>query len=142
MFVPRLSISESTTWTLTFGRGLEAHRKAGCEGLGIWKFKLAAGRESSAMERLQRGGLIASLCLPGVPYLLPTPHFLDPKDQKSASRRHRHLFAVWPASKPTACICARGPSRASMNFLRGSWRDSLGIATDVAGKAGVTLASE
>lgn len=72
----RLSISQITTVTQSFGDDLDAYRAAGADGIGIWEMKLA----DDSLERFRASGLGAAAAVPAVPSILPLPLMEGPQD--------------------------------------------------------------
>ncbi len=59
---PKFSVSEVTTYHLTFQEDLAVYREAGAGGVGIWEFKLPEGRDGESLDQLRASGLQATLC--------------------------------------------------------------------------------
>jgi sugar phosphate isomerase/epimerase len=72
----RVSISEITTATQSFGEDLEAYRAGGADGIGIWEMKL----EDDSLERFRQSGLEAATAVPTVPSILPLPLMEGPPE--------------------------------------------------------------
>ena len=55
--MPKLSISACTTWHSGFEETFRLYRAAGIDGIGIWEFKLPAGRDVESAALLRQSGL-------------------------------------------------------------------------------------
>jgi sugar phosphate isomerase/epimerase len=72
----RFSISQITTVGQSFADDLDAYRKAGAQGIGIWEMKLA----DDSLERFRASGLEAATAVPEVPSILPLPLMEGPTE--------------------------------------------------------------
>jgi sugar phosphate isomerase/epimerase len=72
----KLSISQITTVTQSFGDDLDAYAAAGADGIGIWEMKL----EEDSLERFYASDLTAATAVPAVPSILPLPLMEGPSD--------------------------------------------------------------
>jgi sugar phosphate isomerase/epimerase len=70
---PRFSISQITTLPSSFEDDLRVYREAGAQGIGIWEFKLEAGREDEQLAALRQSGLASTNAVPAVPSVAPIP---------------------------------------------------------------------
>jgi hypothetical protein len=96
----RLSISQITTVTQSFGDDLDAYRAAGADGIGIWEMKLG----DDSLERFRASGLGAAAAIPTVPSILPLPLMEGPRTRPSGSKRSGAGFAASRRSSRSASL--------------------------------------
>jgi sugar phosphate isomerase/epimerase len=142
MGYPRLSMAECTTYTASFEDDLAAYAAAGCDGIGLWEYKLPKGKDERLLEALHASGLKATICVPKVPCLVPDGLFSEPKHP---SDRRRGLCAAirrLAAFDPVAILVLTGAPGENEVETRRIVVDGLRAAADVAGEVGVTLGLE
>ncbi|HEY7603217.1 MAG TPA: sugar phosphate isomerase/epimerase family protein [Gaiellaceae bacterium] len=99
MSLPRFSVSEFSTFNLTWDEDLAAFAAGGAEGIGIAETKLPED-DSTALAQLRESGLKATLCLPTALSILPNPLGAEPADPEERvellARSIRRLAAYEP----------------------------------------------
>ena len=109
--MPRFSISQVTTLTSTFAEDVEAYRRAGTDGIGVWELKLPDGEDQAAVEAFEESGLGSAAAVPLVPSILPLPLMegpSDPKERIDAICRSVHRLAPF---RPSGVVCLTGPAQ-------------------------------
>ena len=141
---PPLSISACTTWRSTYDEDVRIYSAAGVSGIGLWEFKLPAGRDEESAELLTARGLKATFCFPEVPSIFPGGTlFREPRDRDLRAKRLQQGIRRLARFDPIAVICYAGPP-GDLEFgdARALVVDSLRDAGRVAEEAGVRLALE
>ena len=55
---PKFSVSQVTTYHLSFQEDLSIYRQAGAGGIGIWEFKLPERQDARSLDQLEFGGAV------------------------------------------------------------------------------------
>ena len=74
------SISAVSTYHATFEEDVAAYRAAGCEGIGLWEYKMPAGSDEEGRLLLAEHDLRATICVPDVASFVPDGWFRLPTD--------------------------------------------------------------
>ena len=107
---PPLSISACTTWHQPFADDLHAYRAAGIDGIGLWEFKLPAGRDEESVSLLRESGLRATFCFPEVPSIIPGDTlFSQPRDRVERLKRLCSGIRRLAPFDPLRVMCYAGP---------------------------------
>jgi sugar phosphate isomerase/epimerase len=104
------SISQVTTLTSAFADDLEAYRKAGADGIGVWELKLPEGEDAAALEAFEESGLGSAAAVPLVPSILPLPLMegpAEPQERVDAICKSIHRLAPF---RPSGIVCLTGPA--------------------------------
>jgi len=104
---PKVSISEITTVSASFGEDIEAYRAAGVEGIGIWEFKL--GDDAADRIALRESGLVPTTAVPAVPSILPLPLMPGPLEPEARVEALCASVRRLAAFEPTSVLCLTGP---------------------------------
>lgn len=105
---PRVSVSQISTFPLTFAEDVRAYAAAGLDGLGIWELKLLEGGDAEALELLEASGLESAAAIPAHPSVLPLPLLggpTDPDERIEAYCASLHRLAPF---RPTGLVCLTG----------------------------------
>jgi sugar phosphate isomerase/epimerase len=144
MSYPKLSISQSSTYTASFEEDLVAYKAAGVDGVGIWEYKLPKGQDERLREELLKSGLKATLCVPEVPSIVPDNFFREPVD--AASRRKELCAAIrrLAAFDPLGVMVLPGAPQEGVDDkkTRQIVVEGLKAAAETAGEVGVPLGLE
>jgi sugar phosphate isomerase/epimerase len=111
----RLSISQITTVTQSFGDDLDAYREAGADGVGIWEMKL----EDDSLERFRASGLRAATAVPAVPSILPLPLMEGPADPAERVEAIRAGIRRLAPFEPPCLLFLTGPGGDRNTILEG-----------------------
>ncbi len=139
---PKFSVSEVTTYHLSFQQDLAVYREAGAGGIGIWEFKLPEGRDGESLDQLRASGLQATLCAPSVVEVLPSgfggPTDVDERvDAMCAGIRRLAPF------DPLAIGCLPGSQgELPLDEARRIAADGLRKAAQTAGDLGIQIVVE
>jgi sugar phosphate isomerase/epimerase len=139
----RVSISEISTPGATFADDLTAYRAAGCDGIGIWEFKL--GDDAVDRAALRESGLVATNCVPAVPLILPAPGFEQPADPETRTEAIERSIRRLAAYEPECVVCLTGPVGGfddEEDEARGIAIECVRCLADVAEEVGVRLGLE
>ena len=119
--IEKFSVSEVTTLHASFEEDMQLRVAAGIGGMGIWEAKLPTGLDPSSIASFYQTGLRATLCLPVVTSIFPTPTSPEPSDPTErvnlicASVRRLAPF------DPVAVVCqtgdAEGPDSDARNHV-------------------------
>jgi sugar phosphate isomerase/epimerase len=112
----RLSISQITTVTQSFGDDLDAYQEAGADGIGIWEMKL----ERDSLERFRASGLGAAAAVPAVPSILPLPLMEGPEDPVERVEAIRAGIARLAPFEPECVLFLTGPGEDREAVLDGT----------------------
>ena len=138
----RLSISEISTPSASFAEDLAAYRAAGCDGIGIWEFKLPAD-DGEARRLLRKSGLTATNCVPAVPSVLPAPGMDEPAEPEQRVELVASSIRRLAAYEPDCVVCPTGPiGKRDEREARQVVVEALRVLADVAAAAGVRLGLE
>ncbi len=77
---PRFSVSEITTFPRTFAEDVETYAACGCEGMGVWEFKLPPDDDAASIARMRDAGLAATTCIAATFAVFPVPLEGGPDD--------------------------------------------------------------
>jgi sugar phosphate isomerase/epimerase len=111
----KLSISQITTVTQSFGDDLDAYRAAGADGVGVWEMKLA----DDSLERFRDSGLGAAAAVPAVPSILPLPLIEGPKDPEERVDAIRAGIRRLAPFEPECVLFLTGPGDERGTVLEG-----------------------
>ena len=139
----KVSISEISTPGATFAEDLAAYRAAGCDGIGIWEFKL--GDDATDRAALRESGLKATNCIPAVPLILPAPGFEEPADPETRTEAIEASIRRLAAYEPECVLCLTGPVGVfddEEDEARGIAVECMRCLADVAEEVGVRFGLE
>jgi sugar phosphate isomerase/epimerase len=137
----KVSISEISTPAASFADDLAAYRAAGCEGIGIWEFKL--GDDTADRAALRESGLAATNCVPTVPLILPAPGFDEPVDPETRTEAIEASIRRLAAYEPACVLCLTGAvGERDEEEARGIAVECMRCLADVAEDVGVPFALE
>jgi sugar phosphate isomerase/epimerase len=140
---PAFSISQITTFASTFAEDLDAYRKAGVDGIGIWELKLPEGGDSEALERYALSGLGAASAVPAIPSILPLPLFPGPDDPAERVDAICASLERLSAFRPSAVVCLTGPTgKRNPDDARALVVDGLQTICGEAGHLGLRIGLE
>jgi sugar phosphate isomerase/epimerase len=111
----RLSISQITTVTQSFADDLDAYRRAGADGVGIWEMKL----QDDSLERFRASGLKAATAVPAVPSILPLPLMEGPADPAERVEAIRAGIRRLAPFEPPCVLFLTGPGGDRETILEG-----------------------
>lgn len=141
--VRKISVSEITTIGSTFEEDVETYARAGCQGIGVWGYKMEQVGWQRARDLMDRSGLKAANCIPETNSILPyvlSPEPADPRDRVEAFLPNMERMAKLD---PESIIVITGPkggrSREEAIDLCLEGFERIG---QVAGDLGVTIALE
>ena len=140
---PKLSIAEVTTYCAGVEDDISAYSAAGADGIGIWEYKLGAGRDTEVIAMMRDAGLAATLCCGNVPSVLPDPYFTQPHDP--AQRVAAMCAAVTRLARfdPVAVLCVTGDPRGrDPGWARSVTVEGLRVVARTAADLGVTIGLE
>ena len=105
----KVSISEITTFGCTFEQDVELYAQAGCQGIGIWGYKMEKLGYRQAKALLERHGLKATNCIPELNSIMP--YALSPTPASPAERVEAFLPNMERMAKldPDSIIVITGP---------------------------------
>ena len=136
------SISEITTVAASFAEDLAVYRAAGCDGIGIWEFKLPSNDEEGR-RLLRESGLTATNCVPAVPAILAAPGMDDPADPERRVEAIAASIARLAAFEPDCVLVLTGPTGPlDEQQARRIVVDALPVLADAGDRAGVPVALE
>lgn len=105
----KFAISEVTTMSCTFEEDVELYAAAGCQGIGVWGFKMEEVGWQKANDLLRRSGLQAANCIPVgnsiLPYVL-SPEPDDPRKRVEAFLPNMERMA---RLNPESIVVITGP---------------------------------
>lgn len=136
--MPRLSMSELTTYRWSFEEDVYQFRQAGYDGIGIWRDKLADCGEDDAISRLAESGLQVST-------LFWAGGFTGSDGRSHSEAVEDGLDAIRLAARLQAeCLIVHSGGRGghTRNHVRRLFRDALQRLLPAAEALGVTLALE
>jgi sugar phosphate isomerase/epimerase len=141
---PLVSVSQITTLNSTFADDVNAYRRAGFDGIGLWELKLPAdGADAEALELVEGSGLAAAAAIPTVPSILPLPLFegpVDPAERIDAYCRSIERLAPFG---PTGLVLLTGSGVGrDPDEARSIVVDGLRTVADTAERAGVRIGIE
>jgi sugar phosphate isomerase/epimerase len=139
----KVSISEISTPGATFAEDLAAYRAAGCDGIGIWEFKLVD--DAADRAALRDSGLVATNCVPAVPLILPAPGFEQPVDPEVRTEAIEASIRRLAAYEPACVVVLTGPVGDfddEEDEARGIVVECMRCLADVAEEVGVRLGLE
>jgi len=142
--LPPFAVSACTTYHSTFAEDLANYRALDIDGIGLWEYKLPAGRDDESIARFQASGLTATFCFPNVPGVIyGDVLFSEPKDPRERLALLKSGIRRLARFKPLAVACLAGPPRdTGVAVARSRVVQALREAADVAGEVDVRLALE
>jgi sugar phosphate isomerase/epimerase len=143
MTVRPFSISAISTYHATLDEDVAAYGGAGCEGIGLWEYKLPAGLDARARELLAEQGLRATICMPDVASFVPDGWFrlpVDPGERLDAIGASIGRLAGF--DPVTILLMSGDPAGRPDEEARRLVIEGLRHAADVAAAAGVTIGFE
>jgi sugar phosphate isomerase/epimerase len=141
--LPKLSISACTTWHSSFEEDLRLYRSAGIDGIGVWEFKLPAGRDVESAALLRDSGVRAAFCFPEVPSIIPGDTlFSQPRERHQRLERMCAGIERLARFDPLRVICYAGPPGPNVAQMRAWVVEAVREASRVAEQSGVRLAIE
>jgi sugar phosphate isomerase/epimerase len=143
MATPPFSVSECTTFPRTFEEDVAGYRSGGADGIGIWEFKLEAGKDAENLARVRDAGLAASICVPQVPSIYPDGYFTEPGDPTSRTAALSEAVRRFAPFEPVAILAVTGdPKGRDRDEMRrvtvGGLREVARVAADI----GMTIGLE
>ena len=139
---PKFSVSEVTTYHLSFQEDLDVYREAGAGGIGIWEFKLPADRDRESLDQLRASGLQATLCIPTVVEVIPSG-FGGPTDVEERVEAICAGIRRLAPFNPVAIACLPGPrGKLELDEARRIAADGLRRAAQTAAEFGIQVAVE
>ncbi len=139
---PKFSVSEVTTYHLSFQEDLAVYREAGAGGIGIWEFKLPEGRDRESLDQLRDSGLQATLCAPAVVEVIPS-EFGGPTDVEERVEAMCAGIRRLAPFNPVAIACLPGPrGQLELNEALRIAADGLRKAAQTAAEFGIQIAVE
>jgi sugar phosphate isomerase/epimerase len=139
---PRFSVSECTTFPLSFADDLKAYREGGADGVGIWEFKLKAGNDAENLARLRDSGLAASICVPDVPCIYPDSYFTEPRDPVERTRALCAAIRRLAPFRPDTVLVSTGAPIDDVAEMRGVTVRGLREVAKVAAGEGLRIGVE
>src|ERR1700677_384773 len=139
---PQLSISETTTHSASYEEDLVAYSAAGVDGIGIWEYKLPKGEDGRLIDELTKSKLLASVCVPLTPSIIPEPFFPEPRDPISRRKALCDAIRRFAPFKPASIMVLAGPAGDDPTTSRRQVVEGLRAAAEVAGEVGVPLGLE
>lgn len=105
----KLSISEVTTIANSFEEDVKLYAAAGCQGIGVWGFKMETVGWQRACDLLREHGLEAANCIPETNSILP--YVLSPEPSDPRARVEAFLPNMERMAKldPESIIVITGP---------------------------------
>ena len=141
--LPPFSISQVSSFAASFADDVRAYAEAGVDAIGVWEMKLGDGPDDDALEQLAASGLGSATAVPGIPSILPLPHFPgpdDPQERIDALCGSVHRLAAFG---PTCVVCITGPAGdRDPDEARALAVEGLRAVAGEAASAGVRLALE
>jgi sugar phosphate isomerase/epimerase len=139
---PLFSVSECTTFPRTFAEDVEAYRAGGADGIGIWEFKLEAGRDADNLALLRGSGLRTSICVPEVPSIYPDGYFTQPADPSERTKALSAAIRRFAPFEPAAVLAVTGnPAGRDTDEMRrvtvSGLREAARVAADLGQVIGV-----
>jgi sugar phosphate isomerase/epimerase len=131
--MPRFSISQITTVGQSFADDLDAYRRAGAHGIGIWEMKLAG----DSLERFRGSGLEAAAAIPEVPSILPLPLMEGPTDPAERIDAITAGIRKLAPFEPNCVLFLTGPGDERQSVVQG-----IRAIADAGREAGVKVALE
>ena len=139
---PKFSVSEVTTYHLTFEEDLSLYREAGAGGIGIWEFKLPEGRDGWSLDRFRDSGLRATVCAPTVVEVIPAG-FGGPTDVAERVKAMCAGIRRLAPFDPVSVACLPGPrGQVQLDEARRIAADGLRQAAQTAGEFGMQIVVE
>ena len=143
MTEPKISISCPTTYTSSIDEDIANYSAAGATGIGLWEYKLTAGRDGEVLEKMQEAGLQATLCCSSVPSVIVDPFFAEPVDPADRVKVMCDAVRRFALFEPAAILITTGePGSYEEAVARRIVVDGLKVVADVAGELGITLGLE
>lgn len=140
---PPVSIASVTTYTATLETDIAAYRAAGAEGIGLWEYKLADGRDSEVLQVLRQSGLRATLCCGTVRSVFPDTYFTEPSDPAARVKAMCASVERLAPFEPVAVLCVTGDPRGrDVAEMRRTTIEGLRTVARFAAGLGVTLGIE
>jgi sugar phosphate isomerase/epimerase len=107
MAEPKYSVSEVTTFHLTFDEDIATYRDAGVEGMGVWEFKLPEGDDAGCVAKMRDAGMKATTCIPSTLSIWPVP-FPGPDDPKERTEELCAAIQRFAPFEPEVILCLTG----------------------------------
>jgi sugar phosphate isomerase/epimerase len=141
--LPGFSISQITTFPVSFADDVAVYAAAGADGIGVWELKLTPGEDERALEQLEQSGLGSAAAIPLVPSILPLPLMegpAEPSERVDAICASLHRLAPF---RPSGVVCLTGPAQdVELDDARAIVVDALRTIGDEAERAGVRVGLE
>jgi sugar phosphate isomerase/epimerase len=137
------SISAVSTYHATFDEDAAAYRAAGCDGIGLWEYKMPAGSDEHHRRLLDEHGLRATICVPDVASFMPDGWFRLPVDTRERLDAIAAAIGRFAAFDPVTVLLMSGdPAGRPEAEARRLVIDGLRTAADVAADVGLTIGFE
>jgi sugar phosphate isomerase/epimerase len=105
----KYSISEVTTYHLSFDEDVKLYNTVGCQGIGVWGFKMERLGNQRAKELLDRFKLQATNCIPDGNSILPYALSPSPEDPRKRVEAFLPNLESMAKLNPTAIVVITGP---------------------------------
>jgi sugar phosphate isomerase/epimerase len=137
------SISAVSTYHATFEEDVAAYRAAGCEGIGLWEYKIPSGQDERLRSTLDESRLRATICVPDVASFMPDGWFRLPIDTGERVDAIRASIRRFSAFDPATVLLMSGdPAGRAEDEARRLVIDGLRAAAEVAADLGLTIGFE
>lgn len=105
----RFAISEVTTITQGFEEDVALYADLGCDGIGVWGFKMEAVGPDRARDLLARHGLVAANCIPEGNSILPYVLSPEPADPMARVEAFLPRMERMARLNPESIVVITGP---------------------------------
>lgn len=105
----RYSVSEVTTMTCSFEEDVKLYAAAGCEGIGVWGFKMEQVGWQKARDLMARHGLKAANCIPETNSILPYVLSPEPSDPRKRVEAFLPNLERMAKLEPETIVVITGP---------------------------------
>ena len=137
------SISAVSTYHATFEEDVAAYRAAGCEGIGLWEYKMPPGSDEADRRLVAEHDLRATICVPDVASFVPDGWFRLPTDPGGRLEAIGASIRRFAAFDPVTILLMSGdPAGLPEEEARHLVIDGLRTAADVAAEVGLTIGFE
>jgi sugar phosphate isomerase/epimerase len=137
------SISAVSTYHASFAEDVAAYRAAGCDGIGLWEYKLRPGSDEPDRQLLLEQGLRATICVPDVASFMPDGWFRLPVATDERLDAIGMAIRRFAAFDPVTILLMSGdPAGRSEEEARRLVIEGLRAAADVAADVGLDIGFE
>jgi sugar phosphate isomerase/epimerase len=139
----RFAISEVTTINLSFEEDVQLYSSIGCDGIGVWGFKMEAVGPERARDLLDRHGLAAANCIPEGNSILPYVLSPEPADPRARVEAFLPRMERMAKLNPESIVVITGPQGdRSTQEVEDLCLEGFERIGQVASDLGVTIALE